>query len=88
MAEPDPVEALEFHSGVSAFDGSPFVMVQWGKQTGQLTPDEADAHAVAVIQAAQAARHDAAIMAELQESVGLDRNTAGHFLLALRERLQ
>lgn len=80
-------DQIEFHSGVSAFDGTPFVMVQWGKQTGQLTPDEADAHAVAVIQAAQAARHDAAIMQELQESIGVDFQTAGRFLLALRERL-
>lgn len=86
----DPVTGesqLEFRSGVSAFDGTPFVMVQWARETGQLTPDEADQHAVAVIQAAQAARHDAAIVAELQESLNLPREVAVAFLHRIRERL-
>jgi len=84
MSAPD----LEFHSGVSAFTGEPFVMVQWGHQTGQLTPAEAEAHAIAVIQAAQAARHDAAIMAELMSNGGFGREAAAGFIGALRKRLE
>lgn len=81
-------DSLDFSSGVSVFDGSPFVLVTWGNQEGQLTPDEADAHAVKVIQVAQAARHDAAIYAELRESLGVDEKSAAGFVAALRDRLE
>lgn len=78
---------IQFSSGVSVFDGSPFVLVQWGQQAGQLTPDEAEAHAVKVIACATAARYDAAVMAELTGECDFPREAAAAFIVALRGRL-
>lgn len=64
---PDKPETLNVESGVSAFDGSPFVIVTWGHQSGQWTPEEARAHAVHVLEAAYAAEHNAALFKVLQE---------------------
>ena len=79
-------DEIAINSGVSLFDGSPFVVLRWGIQSGQLDPLEAEQHGLAVIAAAIASRIDAAVMAELTESIGLDKETAARFLVALRKR--
>ena len=77
---------IEIESGISAFSGKPFCAIRWGKEKGQLTPDEVRALALGWLSAAEAAEGDAMIMDELRESVGLDFQTAGTFLLSLRKR--
>lgn len=79
--------SLKFVSGVSVFDGSPFVLITWGTMEGQLNAAEAIAHGVEVIKAAQASVYDAAIYAELTETIGLDKEAAAGFIAALRQRL-
>ena len=79
-------DRIDIESGVSLFDGSPFVVLRWGKESGQLDPLEAEQHGLAVIGAAIASRIDAAVMAELTETIGLDKETAARFLVALRKR--
>jgi hypothetical protein len=77
---------IGMNSGVSVFNGKPFVQLYWGAQAGQLTPEEAEQHGLAVIATAMAARIDAAVFAELTESVGLDKQAAAGFIRALRKR--
>jgi hypothetical protein len=77
---------IHLESGVSAFNGKPFLRVSWGKEVGQVSPQEARTMASDWFDAAAAAEHDALLMAELQETVGLDFQTAGQVLLSLRAR--
>ena len=72
-----PVELL-LESGVNP-EGAPFVVIRWGRESGQLTPAEARAFAMQVMAAAEAAIHDAAFLAWLQdEPLTLDvRRAAG-----------
>jgi hypothetical protein len=78
---------IRFESGVSVFDGTPFVVLRWGQETGQLTPAEAREHALAVLEAAAAAEHDALVFAELRDGrAGLSMEAAATFLVALRRR--
>ena len=81
------VEGIFVESGVSIFDGSPFVTLRWGSQSGQLTPLEAEQHGLGVIGAAIAARIDSAVVAELTEQVGVSQEVAAAFLLGLRRRV-
>lgn len=46
-------------SGVSAFTGQPFVQLGWNQESAQMTPDEARAFGLHVIEAADAAVMDA-----------------------------
>lgn len=55
---PDPIWTI---SGVN-MTGKPFVKVKWGEMSGQLSPDEARAFALRVIETADAADHDAALV--------------------------
>ena len=77
---------LAITSGVSAFDGTPFCLVTWGNKSGQLKPAEVRAMALHWLQAAEAAECDALLMAELRDGVGLDLQTAGAVLMAVRGR--
>ncbi len=77
---------ISIESGVSLFDGKPFCAIRWGKERGQLSPDEVRQLALNWLSAAEAAESDAMVMTELQDGVGLDLQTAGAFLMALRER--
>ena len=56
----DPSD-IRINSGVSAFTGDGFVTLKWGESAGQLTPAEARAHALAILEAAEAAESDAAV---------------------------
>lgn len=78
---------LHMESGVSAFDGSPFVVLAWGEQRGQLTPPEAIEHAVAMIEVATAARHDSVVVAALRR-IGFSMDEAAAFLAGLRTMRQ
>jgi hypothetical protein len=54
-------EHLEMESGVNK-RLEPFVTVRWGAEVGQLSPTEARTHGLAMLEAAEAAETDAAIM--------------------------
>jgi hypothetical protein len=76
---------LHTSSGVSAFTGKPFVLASWGVESGQLTPDEARALALRIVEAAAAAEHDALVLRWLQERMDLPADTAAQALVDLRE---
>jgi hypothetical protein len=50
---------------------APLVQLKWGTERCQMTPDEARAHAYAILDAANAAETDAIMVAFLKERVGL-----------------
>lgn len=76
---------LAMESGVSSRTGEPFVHMRWGDEAGQLSTDEARAHAVKIIDAAAAAEFDAALVKALTREMGLPYETAVAFLGTMRE---
>jgi len=62
------------------YAGEPVILL------GQLTPDEMRAHALAYLEAAEAAESDAAVFAEMTEGLRLDPGAVGAFVAALRAR--
>jgi hypothetical protein len=85
------LEGIDIYSGVGVFTGEGFcrieaVLTDGTRVTGQLSPDEVRQMALGWLQAAEAAEHDAAVLAELTETLGLTHEVAGSFLLGLRER--
>lgn len=85
------LEGINIVSGVNVFDAKGFchieaVLDDGTRFVGQLTPDEVRQMALGWLQAAEAAEHDAAVHAELTENAGLTFETAGQFILALRDR--
>lgn len=74
-------------SGVSAFTGKGFCTISVdGKPIGQLDPEQVREMALHWLAAADAAESDAAVMAEMIETVGLDTESAARFIYALRKR--
>lgn len=78
-------------SGVSAFTGQPFCLVEavgtdGARWTGQLSPAEVRAMALHWLEAAEAAEHDAIVRTELVEGLGLEDKVAAAFIAALRDR--
>jgi len=81
-------------SGVSEATGAGFVQVRASGKVGsfdveligQLTPDELRAHALAYLEAAEAAEQDALVFAELTDTLDATPATAAAFLVALRNR--
>lgn len=77
-------------SGVSAFTGQPFVKMLLTfadgseKAVGQLAPEEARAHALRILMAAEASVHDAAVAAWLRDRFDLDGQTAIQAVVDLR----
>lgn len=81
---------IDISSGV-AFDGKGFCRVDatlddGTVHTGDLPPAMVQQMALGWLQAAEAAEHDAAVYAELTETLGLTHNVAGHFINRLRDR--
>lgn len=71
-------------SGVSSKTGEGFIIVRWGELAAQLTPDEARRHALGVIQAADAAVFDSALMRVFGGPEGYKDPVAGQVLVAIR----
>ncbi|HEY3923432.1 MAG TPA: hypothetical protein VGL75_02640 [Acidothermaceae bacterium] len=78
---------LTFSSAVSAFTGEPFVLTTWGHESGQMTPDEAIACGMDAIEAAVAAKHDAAIAAVLKR-LGFEPQEIAATIVGLRIELK
>lgn len=66
-------------------DGRGLVQFKWGSQRGQLTVDEARLHAHRILEAAEAAIHDAAMFSWLQAEGELSPQSAGAALIELRK---
>lgn len=66
-------------------DWAPSVQLKWGEQGGQLTPAEARMHALAILECAEAAIHDSALVRFLIEDVGIDEEQALKTVFGLRE---
>lgn len=76
---------IRIESGVSAERRDGFVVLRWGSESGQLTPEEARQHALAILGAADAAEHDAAAFNYALAAEGWDLRKAAAFIAALRE---
>lgn len=74
-------DTIWVHSHVSASSGEGYVVLSWGTNQAQMTPDEAISHALGIIEAAHAAETDAALGKALG---GFDETTA-RLLLLLRK---
>jgi hypothetical protein len=59
-------DSLEMESGVNK-ELRGFVTVRWGAEVGQLSPAEAREHGLAMLEAAEAAEADAAILRGMRE---------------------
>jgi hypothetical protein len=83
--------AAERHGGtlevlgiVSARTGQPVVQLEWGGATGQLDVEQARAHALLIVEAAQNAVADAAILEWAKDELELDLDRASALVDALR----
>jgi hypothetical protein len=74
---------MDINSGVSASTGDGFVSLHWGEQSGQLTIDEARAHALSILGAAEAADTDAALFRWCKAN-GMSDEQAAAMLDAIR----
>lgn len=86
MSSNPPPDASEIgiESGVGAASGLGYVHLRWGDQAGQLTTSEARKHALAIIVAADAADHDAAVWRLLKKRMALGNADAAALLKELR----
>lgn len=76
---------IDVSSLVASRSGEPVVALRWGPQAGQLSPEEARAHALMILEAAAAADADAFLVSFLQHVVGVDETTAGQLLVEFRQ---
>lgn len=67
---------IAVQSVVSAATGRPLVQIKWGDQVGQITPDEARQHALILLDAANAAETDAALLRFTRLMGGNDQDAA------------
>lgn len=81
---PSDPSSMEMHSGVSFFDGHPFVSFRWGAEDGQLSPAEVRAHAMALLEAAEAAEGDALVFRVFQRT-GMEVSAAVAMVGFMRE---
>lgn len=76
---------IEMTSGLSVFTKKGFVLVTWGKMSGQLTPEGAIQHGLAAIEAGFGAQSDEIMWATLDD-IGFDEEEIVRFLSAMRKR--
>lgn len=77
-------DTLQMESGVNkSLDG--FVTVSWGAEVGQLSPDEARKHGLTMLECAEAAESDAALLRALREG-GFDDEVGFGMLRLIREK--
>jgi len=63
---------IKITSLVGYATGKALINLEWGTEQGQLTSDEARAHALRVMEAAEAADQDLFFVTFLNERIGLD----------------
>ena len=67
---------LSVRGAVSVTTGRPYVELAWGENVGQLSVEEARAHALLQLEAAQNAVSDAALFAFARDGLGLGLDEA------------
>ena len=70
---------------VSARDRKPYVTLRWGDEAGQFTPDEARAHAMVILECADAAVSDAFLFGFMTGRIGVGGADAGRVMAEFRE---
>jgi len=65
--------------------GQPFVHLTWGEMKAQLTPAEARAHALHILECAEAAESDALLWRWLDETTGVTDEQKAAVLIRFRE---
>lgn len=80
-----PTRRIQVESIVKSRDLEPAVVLNWGEEIGELTPAEARAHALVVIETAEGAEGDAFLMHFLHTRVGLPVEHAAQVLKDFRE---
>jgi hypothetical protein len=75
-------EQISIETIVSNRDGKPYVVLKWGQESGQLTPEQARQHALSILEAAEAAEGDAFITEWVTDRIGADGERA---VMLLRE---
>ena len=81
MADPD---RISISSGYGGHSRKPYVQLVWGKHVAQLSPDEARAHALLLLEVAEAAEQDAFIV-EFAQTIGIPLPKAAGLLKEFRE---
>ena len=76
--------AVEVQALVGGARGEPMIELRWDDKILQWSPADAQQHAMQVLGAAEAAVHDAWVVAFLQERLGGTREQARMMLLELR----
>lgn len=82
---PLDASAIDIESGVGAMSRLGYVRLRWGDQDGQLTTREARVHANAILDAAAAADHDAAVFRWLTDDLQMKPEGAAQALGGLRQ---
>jgi len=70
---------------VSSKTRKALLQIEWGSEKAQLSVLEARQHALAILEAAEAAHTDELMLKWLQESVGMDEQNAMGALTSLRD---
>ena len=81
MADPDWISISSGYGGTSR---RPYVQLVWGAQVAQLSPDDARAHALRLLEVAEAAEQDA-FLVEFAEKIGIPLPKAAGLLKEFRE---
>jgi hypothetical protein len=76
---------LEVLGIVSTTSGLPVVQLNWGENAGQIDVEAARAHAMLILEAAQNAVNDAAILDWAKADMGLETEVAVRMIDALRQ---
>ncbi len=77
-------DTINISSIVSAKTQLPYVQLKWGKEGCQMSPEEARAHAYAILDAANAAETDAIMVRFMSDRVGLEAEQYGQVLQDFR----
>ena len=81
---PPDASGIDIESGVGAESHLGYVQLRWGEMGGQLTTREARDHALKILQAADAADHDAVVMRWLMTRLSMPLEAAGVVIKELR----
>lgn len=86
FAKKQTLSDISVDSMVSANSGLPMVKLEWGKESGLLTPEEARAHALGIFEAAASAQIDAVVVKWANQELGMDLAQSAHLRRLFRER--
>ena len=77
-------QVIDIRAGVGGETLEPFVLLQWEDRAFQLSPEHAREHALKILDASEAAVHDAFLVRWVLEVVGSDRERAFALIQDLR----